>query len=272
MREERSWRVEIKWWLSAFAALMAVLSVFALIKVVLSLATLNPADLAVAGITDRYGDALGKATMWPIAAVFAFYPFMFAAALGFRLLVPTFAGAPPRVVAAIVVSWPVGLGVLLIYPDITFDLFILAMAVVWSQVMPMPKRTVLTDQPLIGGVIIGLALSAFSHDFGLEWAILWCVLRLWRGKSLEVAATAICAGIMPALFLASQIRQGAHSPATLYITIEIMVLGVIALAGFVRWQFWPEGDEDDEDEEQDEEAGSGAAAAEAAEAGEAATS
>src|ERR1035437_4213433 len=110
MTEERSWRVEIKWWISAFAALLATLAVFALILAVISLATARRADLTAADITDPLGDAIGKAMMWPIAEVLNFPAFMFAAALAFRLLVPTFAGVPPRTMAMIVMSWPIGLG------------------------------------------------------------------------------------------------------------------------------------------------------------------
>src|ERR1035437_4854757 len=88
MSEERAWRVEIKWWISAFAALLATLAIFALILAVISLATTSQADLAKAGIADPLGDVIGKATVWPIDEVFVFPTFMFAAALGFRLLVP----------------------------------------------------------------------------------------------------------------------------------------------------------------------------------------
>jgi hypothetical protein len=262
MREERSWRVEIKWWISAFAALLATLAIFALLKAVLSLATTSQAYLTAAGVTDPLGDAIGKATTWPIAEIFAFYPFMFAAALGFRLLVPTFAGVPPRTMAVIVMSWPIGLGSLLVSGDVPFSLFLVAVAVVWALVIPMPRRTVLTDNPVWGGAIVGLALGTFSPMLGLEWAIAWSALRLYRRKTIEVAATALCAGIVPSLFLASQLRAGAHSSSTLYITAEVLVLALLSLAGFIRWEFFSG---DDEDETDDQEADAAVAAVDATE-------
>jgi len=254
MKTERSWRVETKWWLSSLASLLAVLSVFALIKAALSLATVNAADIALAGITDPYGDALGKATLWPVAAVFAFYPFMIAAALGFRLLVPTFAGAPPRAVAVVVVAWPIGLGAALVSVDLAFTGFIILVAIAWALVMPMPRKTVLTDNPIWGGAIVGVALGTFSPILGLEWAILWCFFRLLRGKTLEVAATAICAAVMPALFIASQLIRGTKSTNAMYITAEVLLLAALSFAGFLRWQFSPVTDEDEDGKGSDEEA------------------
>jgi hypothetical protein len=267
MGEERSWLVELKWWISGCAALIAVLAGFALIKAVLSLATINAADLAASGITDVYGDALGKSTSWPIAAIFAFYPFLFAAGLGFRLLVPTFAGVKPRTVAVVVMIWPVAFGVWLISSDLAFSAFMAAMAVVWALAMPMPKTTVLTDQPVRGGIIVGLALGALSPALTLILPIAWCAVRFWRGKSLEVAATAMCAAIVPALFLATQLRQVTRSPRAVEIVIEVLVLAALSLAGFARWQFSSDDDEEDEAEEGlSESEGSEAGAAEAVEA------
>jgi hypothetical protein len=245
MSEERSWRVEFKWWISALASLLATLAVFALILAWISLATTSQADLAKAGISDGLGDAIGKATTWPIAEVFAFYPFMIASALGFRLLVPTFAGVQPRTMALVVMSWPVALGSLLVSSDFLFSAFLLAIAVVWSRVIPMPKRTVLTDNPIWGGVIAGLAFGTIAPMVTLVWAIGWCALRLYRGKTIEVAATALCAGIVPGLFLASQLRLGVHSPSALEFTVEIFVLALLSLAGFIRWEFFSDEDETD---------------------------
>jgi hypothetical protein len=246
MTEERSWRVEIKWWISAFAALLATLAIFALILAVFSLATTSQADLAKAGITDPLGDAIGKAMMWPIAEVFAFPAFMLAAALAFRLLVPTFAGVPPRTMAMIVMSWPIGLGSLVVSSDVPFSLFLVAIAIVWALVIPMPKRTVLTDNPVKGGIIVGLTLGALSPILTLILAIVWCALRLYRRKSLEVAATAMCAAIVPALFLASQLRQGTRGANAVEITIEVLILAALSLAGFIRWEFFSAEDADED--------------------------
>ena len=139
------------------------------------------------------------------------------------------------------------------------------MGVSWGLIMPMPKTTILTNQPVRGGIVVGLTLGALSPVLTLLLAVLWCAVRLWRGKALEVAATAMCAALLPTLFLATQLRQVAHSAGGMEITFEVMALGLLALAGFLRWQFSAE-DEDEEDEEQDEEAGPEAAVTEAAEA------
>ena len=255
MNTERRWRVEVKWWLSAFAALLAVLLVFALVKVVLSLATIKAADLAAPGTT---GDALGFAAVWPIQAILAFYPFMIAAALGFRLLVPTFAGAPPRAVAVVVTTWPVALGAQLVGQDLVSTFFYTAIGIAWGLAMPLPKTTALSGDPINGGAIVGLAFGALA--FGppntpaavpLEFAILWCAIRLLRGKSIEVAATAMCAAIMPALFLATQLPHASLNGQAVYRIAEVIILGVLALIGFIRSMLWLE-DADPEEDAQEE--------------------
>lgn len=250
MNRRSTWKLELKWWLSAFAALVAVLSVFALIKVVLSVTTIKAADLDVAGVTNPYGDALGKASWWVVAVLVDLWAFLFAAALSFRLLVPTFVGAPPRIVAGIVMTWPVVLGVFLIGADVASMALFAAVGIAWAMVTPMDRKTVLTDEPVKGGVLIGLSFGVFAELVGAEWAILWCAIRLYRGKSIEVTATAMCAAMMPALFLVSQTPRASLKGSALYLSIELMVLAVLALAGFIRYS--RTGDEDDEAEDASE--------------------
>ena len=251
MNEQRRWLVELKWWLSAYTALMAVLLIFALIRVAFSLATIKTADLAVAGITDPYGDALGQASWWVVAVVLVMWAYLFAAALSFRLLVPTFAGAPPRAVGAVLMTWPVALGAYLFSSDLAFTGFFVAIALAWAITIPLPKRTVLTDEPIKGGAVVGLALGTVAEIIGLEWAILWCALRLYRGKSVEVAATGVCAAILPALFLVSQLPHASRSMTALYLVAEILILGGLSMAGFLLWLF-PRQETDPADEPEDE--------------------
>ena len=196
----------------------------------------------MSGIADPYGDALGQAIRWLISVVFVYWAFLFAGALGFRLLVPTFAGAPPRAVAVVVTAWPIALGAQLIGQDLLPTLFFAAVGVVWGLTMPLPKRTVFSDGPIRGGAIVGLAFGAIGAVIGVEWAILWCAIRLFRRKSLEAAATAICAAIMPALFLATQLPHASLSANAIYVIVEVMILGVLALIGFIRW-LWQSEDE-----------------------------
>jgi len=251
MREQRSWRVEIKWWLSSFVALLAVLLVFGLIKAGLSLATISAADLVVAGVTNPGETAIGWAGWWPIAALLVFYPYFVGAAIGFRLLVPAFAGAPPRAVAAVVTTWPLALGAALVSLDVASTLLFAAVGVAWGLTMPMPRQTVLSNNPVKGGATVGLAFGAFAQTLGVEWAIVWCVLRLFRGKTLEVAATAICAAIIPALLLMSELPHASRTATGMYVTAEVLMLAGLSLAGFILWNR-SQGDSDSDDDVDDE--------------------
>jgi hypothetical protein len=248
MNTERRWRVEVKWWLSAFVALMAVLLIFSLINVVLSLATIKADDLARAGITDPYGKAIGQAIQWSIAVLFALGGYLFAAALSFRLLVPMFSGAPPRAVAVVLTTWPIALGASLIGGN---TLFFAAVGAAFGLAMPLPKTTLLSGDPIKGGAIVGLGFSSFAGLLPMEFAIAWCVFRLWRGNSSEAAATAICAALMPALFLGTQLPHATLSGNALYVIAEVMILGVLALIGFIRSMLWLE-DADSEEDAQEE--------------------
>ena len=255
MDSDRKWRPELKWWLSSFAALLAALLIFSLIKAVLSLATINLTDLAVAGVTDPYGGVIGDAVVWSISALVVLWAFLLAAALSFRLLVPTFAGVPPRTVAMVVTTLPVALGAQLVGQDLANTIFFAGVGILWALMMPMPKKTLLSDDPVIGGAIVGLAFGAFAGVVLIEFAIAWCVIRLLRGKTIEATATAICAAMMPALFLATQLPHASLSGNAIYVMVEVMVLGVLALIGFVRsMMLIDDEDEDPQDAEATEEA------------------
>ncbi len=230
MNEESSWRVELKWGLSAFAALMAVLLVFSQIKMVLSIGMVPAADLAQFGVTDEYRDSLGLATWWPLFITLALYPFFAAAALGFRLLVATFAGAPPRAVAAIATTWPIVVGATLIWRQPIVVLFFASLAIVWSQVMPLPKKTLLSQNQIVGAVVIGLAFGAFARWDSTLIAILWCAWRLHKSQELEASATALAAALLPALIVVRNLLVGSRS-LELYTTVEVLILAAIAIGG-----------------------------------------
>jgi hypothetical protein len=245
MREERSWRIELKWWLSAFVALMAALMIVAPIAATLAVTSASPADLDKAGVTDKYAAAQLVTVQWPQLAVRAFYPFLFAAAFGFRLLVPTFAGAPPKAVAAVVMGWPIMLGTMLISNQLLSIVFFVALALVWAVIMPMPRKTILAGNPILGGALIGLALGAFTLSDSMLLAILWCVWRLSKRHDLEAAATAAFASIVPMWVIATDISALSRGGQSLYIAAEIAILLGIALIGAALSRVPPRAPDDD---------------------------
>ncbi|MGA3030594.1 MAG: hypothetical protein ABSE58_07660 [Candidatus Limnocylindrales bacterium] len=233
MSEERSWRVESRWWLSSFAALMAVLLVFRALATVYSFVFTSASQRTLAGVSDQYSAAIGIELFWPVAVLLVFYPFLAAAAVGFRLLVPTFAGAPPRAVAAVVTTWPVALGGFLISSDMGIAIFFAAVGLAWALTMPLPKETLLTVDPVRGGAILGLAFGAFAIWDGMLVAIIWCAWRLYRNNSAEVAATALCAAIVPGLLILNELPTSSTDVQALYLVAEVLILACLALAGFV---------------------------------------
>lgn len=233
MSEERSWRVESKWWLSSFATLMAVLLAFRAVATVASLVLTSSSQQTLAGVSDTYGAAIGIELFWPVAAVLVFYPFFGAAAIGYRLLVPTFAGAPPRAVAAVVTTWPVALGAFLISSDAAVTIFFGAVGLAWALAMPLPRKTLLSDDPLKGGAMLGLAFGAFALWDGMLVAIVWCAWRLYRRNSLEVAATALFSAIVPGLLILDELPTASHDTQAFYLTAEVLILAGLSLAGVV---------------------------------------
>jgi hypothetical protein len=118
--------------------------------------------------------------------------------------------------------------------------------------MPLPKKTLLSDDPILGGAIIGLAFGALAGLVLTEFAIAWCAVRLLRGKTIEVTAAAICAALIPALFTVTQLPHASLSANAVYVMGEVLILGCLALIGFVRWMVVV--DDDPEDESEDDEA------------------
>ncbi|HEY5486916.1 MAG TPA: hypothetical protein VIK06_04645 [Candidatus Limnocylindrales bacterium] len=229
-RDREWWLAELNFALSCFAALMAVLMVFAAIDGI-SLAIRDTAN------GDRIAEAIAWTLVTPVHWVdVPFAQFFLASFLGFRLLVPTFAGAPPRTVALIVVTGPLAFAGLANYGNVSSALWFGAIGVSWALIMPLPSKSLLVYGPVVGGIIAGLAFSSFSFaqpKLGLEAAIVWCAWRLYRRHLDEVAATAIAAAFVPAVLAAHDLPAGRFTGAAVLLTTEVAILLALATAALV---------------------------------------
>ena len=229
-RDREWWLAELTFALSAFAALMAVLFVFAAVDGI-SLAIRDTAN----------GDRVAEAIAWTLVTPtqwlnVPFAQFFLASFLGFRLLVPTFAGAPPRTVAAVVVVVPLAFAGFINYGDISSALWFGAIGFVWAFAMPLPRKSLLAHGNIAGGIIAGLAFSSFSFaqpQLGLEAAILWCAWRLYRRHMDEVAATAIAAAFVPAVLAAHDLPSLHFTGQAVLLTTEVAILMGIAAAALL---------------------------------------
>ncbi len=228
MEEEQGWLIELKWWLSSLATLMAVLMAFEAFRAIYSGLSATPEALAG---NDRIGYALSLSLILPVSDLVGLALFFFAAMLGFRLLVPTFAGAPPRVVGAAVVVWPVTLGALVVTMLLTLTLWMAAVALVWARLMPLPKQDILRRGPVAGGIVIGMALSAFAVWGALAVAILWVSWRLYTDHLDDAIATAIFAAIAPGLLQAHDLLTLNHDRVTGFGTLMVLTLLALAIGG-----------------------------------------
>lgn len=228
MEEEQGSFVELKWWLSSLVTLMAVLTVFEALPAVYSGFSATPEALAG---NDRIGYALSLLLFLPIPILLGLAPFFLAAMLGFRLLVPTFAGAPPRAVGALVVAWPVTFGAWVVTLLPTLTLWMAAVALVWSRLMPLPKQDILRRGPVAGGIVIGLALSSFAVWGALVVAILWVSWRLYTDHIDDAVTTAIVAAIAPGLLQAHDLLTLNHDQDTVFGTLMVVTLLGLAIGG-----------------------------------------
>jgi hypothetical protein len=231
MKEERSWLSEIQWLLSSLAALLAILL---LVKLVAAGGSIAPASTPGGNIADRFGLEF----LWPIAAIVVMSPFVVTSALGFRLLVPTFRGVSPRRVGVFVATWPLVLGVVLLTLDPISILIFLVVGIGWGLAMPMPKQTLLTGRPIVGGVIAGLAFATLALWDGLLIAFAWCVWRL-RSNPAQAAVVAAAAAVLPAIFLALELPGASDASPVLSATLEVIMLAGVAVAGVVMWRRKP---------------------------------
>jgi hypothetical protein len=228
MRPERNSVTELKWWISSAASLLAVLVPFLLVGGVIT-ALNDPAS------TDRFNVVIGLGIYGPVQTAVQIWPFIVSAALGVRLLVPTFAGVHPRVVAMICTAWPIALGSYLQNLEPLVLLPFVAVAVLWALVMPLPRNSLMAYGPVRGGLILGLGLGTLAFQFdGLFLAIVWCAWRLYKNHPIEVAATAICTAVLPMLLIFDDFTNHAARP---YQVLEITLLVIVALASLVVSQF-----------------------------------
>jgi ABC-type transport system involved in multi-copper enzyme maturation permease subunit len=247
IKPQDSWLIEIKWWLSAIMTLMPVLLVAGVISSLGVLALVN-----VEGVSDRYSIVIGGALRWAAVVPLYLAAFMVSALLGCRLLVPTFAGAPPRGVAVVMATWPLALGAGLVWSQIAGVFLFAAIGVAWALMMPLPRKSLLATDSLRDAAIVGLAFSTLVVWQGPLWAIMWCAWRLYRNKPLEVAVTAACAAIMPILLILSELRNSQGSVTGGFV-VEVLILLALVVAGLALWKFpRSERELEDEDEEYDE--------------------
>jgi hypothetical protein len=241
-RDRVWWLSELTHALSAFAALMAVLLVFAAVDGV-SLAIRD------SGNPDRIAEALAWTLGTPLPRAEQLAPFFLGSFIGFRLLVPTLAGAPPRTVAVIVVTWPLAFAGFFLYGDASSLLWFGAIGVAWALVMPLPRKNLLVYGPVVGGIIAGLAFGSFAQpSLGLEVAIVWCAWRLYRRHLDEVAATAIAAAFVPAVLAAHDLPAMRFTGQAVYVTTEIAILLALATAALLFSQSTAESTETAADE------------------------
>jgi hypothetical protein len=228
-RDREWWLAELNFALSAFAALMAVLLVFAAVEGVSKAITdtANP---------DRIAEAIAWTLVTPQAWAVQFAPFFLGSFIGFRLLVPTLAGAPPRTVALLVVTWPLAFAGFFEYGNLSSGIWFGAMGVAWGLVIPLPSKNLLAYGPVLAGILAGLAFSSFSFaqpKLGLEAAIVWCAWRLYRRHFDEVAATAIAAVFVPAVLAAHDLPAGRFTGEAVLLTTEVAILLALATAALV---------------------------------------
>ena len=224
MKPERNSVRELKWWGSSIATLLAVLVPFLLLGGVIT-------ALRDSVATDRFNTAIGLGIYGPLEVLLLVWPFFVSAALSVRLLVPTFAGAPPRLVAVICTVLPVALGGYLQSPDLLIVPAFVAVAIAWALVMPLPRNDLLSYGPIRGGLLLGLGFGSLAFQFdGLFLAICWCAWRLYKNHPYEVVATAIATAFLPALLIFDDLAN--HS-ARQYQVLEIALLSVLAFASLV---------------------------------------
>ena len=249
---ESSWMTELRWWLSASATLMPILLVFGALAA--GVGVVFAADL---GGVSRYDVVIQGALTWPPYVPITLAPFLISALLGCRLLVPTFAGVPPRPVAIVMASWPIMLGAGLVWGDLFGVVFFAAIGVIWALTMPLPRKSLLAadGNPIRDGIIIGLAFSALVLAQGTLIAIMWCAYRLYKGNAAEVIATAACATLMPILLVVYVANNPSSGGVTSGFVVEVAILLGLIVAGFFLWRFprpEPVIEEDDYDEDYEE--------------------
>jgi hypothetical protein len=233
MHEERTWRRELTWWLSALLALLAVL---------VPVAAVEGAGRAIAdtNATDTLNEALGWAAVLPLQWALSYWPFFVSGMLSCRLLVPTFLGVQPRLVTAVFCTAAAAFGAYITTLDWLNTVVFGGAALVWSQAIPLPLRDICAYRPAIAGLIVGLGLAALLNaaDSALI-AILWGCWRLYRDHPIEVAVTSVCVAALPILLIADDAGAAMATANGVYHVLETGLLLCLAAGGVVLGLFLP---------------------------------
>jgi hypothetical protein len=233
MQEERTWRRELTWWLSASLALLAVLVPVAAVEGVRR-------ALADPNAADALNVALGWALVLPLQGALKYWPFFVSGMLSCRLLVPTFLGVHPRVVTAVFCTAAAAFGAYVTTLDWLNTVVFGGAAFVWSQALPLPLRDVLAYRPAIAGLIVGLGLAALLHDADVALvAILWGCWRLYRDHPIEVAVMSACVAVLPLLLIADDPGGAMATTTGIYHVLETALLLCLTVGGVVLGLFLP---------------------------------
>jgi hypothetical protein len=230
MSLDRDWRTELLWVASCFLSLMATL--------VLASAAEGVYRARGAALPDIYHEAVGWTLVHPIQVLIALWPFYASGALSVRLLVPTFAGANPRAVAAVFCTAAAMMGAWTSTLDGPTTLVYGAAALTWALIMPLPLKNLLSYGEAAGGLILGLGVAGLLNVVdGMLLAIVWCCWRLYKDRYTEVVTTAAAVAVLPMLFVFGDPRAAFSSLADLWTTMETALLLVLAMTGVILGQF-----------------------------------
>jgi hypothetical protein len=243
MQDQPGWLTEIKWILSAVFAMLAILVLFwGLTATWGSITAPREAQGPAASGADYIGNVLTWAIVGPMWLITILPLYCLGSLLGFRLMVPTFAGLPARLVGVVSTTWPIGLGALYVFADPLGKLLITAIGVAWGLLIPLPRKTLLEYGPVIGGFFIGVGFIALSWwvPGNLTCAVIWTAWRLYKRQAEEVLVTAICAASLPGIVALRDLSSVGHGMAVAFATLQVMLLLAIAIAAAIMATLRPE--------------------------------
>jgi hypothetical protein len=249
MTEQPRWLVETKWTLSSAFTILAILAVFWGLTALGGSYVTPPSTSQQLSANDRLGMVLTWAMVLPVALIVLLPLYFLAGLLAFRLLVPTFAGVPPRLVGVLCTIWGVGMGALYLFPDPLPRLELTTAGAIWGLLMPLPNKTLLDYGPVPGGVVIGLGLATLSWTpGGLIVTVIWTAWRLYRRHAWEVVATGLTAASLPGLLVLRDPSSIAHGTSTAVAALLIAMLLALAVGAMVMATARPEEEPETEPE------------------------
>ena len=110
-------------------------------------------------------------------------------------------------------------------------LWMAAVALVWSRLMPLPKKDIMNRGPVAGGIVIGMTFSAFAVMGALAIAIAWVSWRLYHDHFTDAIATAIVAAIAPGLLQMHDLLTVNQDQDTFIGTLMVVALAGLAVGG-----------------------------------------